>query len=427
MSLEYAILLSVILIVFLLAVFIFDQLVGFFLLLCARLISEGLVKYSFGISGINAGSVFGFAIIVYALIIIISKNNSKFNISILRPLYLFLSLSIFSIYNSTNMLLFFSHFFKHIASASLFLISYNLVESIEEGEKALKLFVLISIFPMAYGFYQLITGTGQHAQVHLDMAFHKVMSTFSHPNGYAFYLGLIIFALLILIQVNAKYGKLYFGLLILNTISIIITYSRSVWISVTICATLAFLPNKRFRPYLIVVGLIIYVGFSTIILTRFDDVINPDKVVSGSSSLDFRINMSRALLINAYPKHPFLGFGLGSSRDVAIKYAKMDTVPHNDYMRVLIETGLIGLFGFLAFIFWNLLFLLRNLKYLGKNLYYNGLFIIIIYFTGIIIGTNNFGSVSTGGMWFCLFGILLKLFQLSLREKTIKIIPLDTA
>ena len=415
MTTLYALLIGLTITVAILVILTTNELIGFFLLLAGRIIVN-LSEYSFGIYGINASSTFGILIIFYAIFVWLKQKKEK-SFSILWPYYVFLFLSLFSLWNSDNAMGFIAQFSKFLSMACIFIISYNLFNNIESGKKALRYFVFLSFLPMIYGFYQLFTGTGKHAQVHVGTSFDKIVSSFGHPNGYAFFLGLIIFAVYILILERVRNVRVYYVILGLALLSVLFTYSRSVWISITICSFLILIPNKKLRIPVIISGLIIFIGFSPLIAKRFEDLTQVQRagtVSYGFNSLEFRIKMTKALFTKAFPEHPWVGFGLGSSKYVAAKYAKMDTFPHNEYMRVLIETGLLGFFGFLSFIVMNLIFLVKNIAYYGRNNYYSGLLSIIVFFSGIIIGTNQLGVIPTGGMWFCLYGIFLKLFHLSI-------------
>lgn len=421
MQIEYAILIGFFLSICAFIVFTIDKFLAFFLLLQLRIVAN-LSEYSFGVPGINAGSVFGILLIFFSFFIIFFNKKSKFFIPNIIPFYMLIISSIFSTINTNFYLSVLAQFFKIIAMVCLFIIPYNLIHDMKSGKKAIKYFSLISIIPIIIGFVQLISGGGLLANVHLGVSFRKIMSTYSHPNGYAFFLGLIVFAVFVNIMIRDKNYRYYYFLLIACLTSILFTYSRSVWISLTFCILIIFFPIKKVRLPIIAFSLLIALLSSSLIIDRFSDIINPNSTQNyyeETNSLEFRLQLTKRLFQNAFPIHPFLGFGLGSSIRTAGKYANMAIVPHNDYMLFLIETGLIGLLFFLWFIFGNLFFLIKNIKYYGKNIYFSGLTGVIIYFTGIIVGTNQMGVIPTGGMWFCLYGILLKCFKLSVREDNV--------
>ena len=64
---------------------------------------------------------------------------------------------------------------------------------------------------------------------------------------------------------------------------------------------------------------------------------------SDHNSFNWRLSHWHTVL-KAWEKHPFLGYGLGlSKQSIDSKY-----LPHNDYLRALIEGGILGLFSYLV-------------------------------------------------------------------------------
>lgn len=419
MSSEFAIAVALVLLVATSLLFCYNEILAFFSLMAIRLLAEPLNQYGTGI--FNPIGLFGITLILYSLFIILFRRDARVNIPVIKFYCVFVFLSFFSIIHTREYLSFGIYLSKYSAMASLFVISYNLFKDSDEVARGLKYYVLISTPVMLYGFYQLATGGGQHAQVHIGVTYNKLLATFSHPNNYSFYLATVIFSALAVIQLPIRKNKLFYGLLGAAVISLIFTYSRSAWLSVTACCLIWVLMNRKGRVPILILSALVSLAFTPLIVDRFSDVTasmgtgDLEDLESGSS-LGFRITLAKILLFDAFPDSPLFGFGLGSSMAVAQKYANWTTPPHNEYLRVLIESGLVGMLGYLAFLFSYLVFLIGNVGHLGTNVYYKGLLLMFVFYCGITFGTNALGGISSGGMWFCALGIMMKGLHLTKRS-----------
>ena len=95
------------------------------------------------------------------------------------------------------------------------------------------------------------------------------------------------------------------------------------------------------------------------------------------------------------------------------------THPHNVYLEVLAETGIIGLGFFLTFIVLSIILFLRNKKTIQNELnplYYSSLIILISYIWPIKSSGSFFSTYSASYFWFY-YGILLMCIKNSNPEK----------
>ena len=81
-----------------------------------------------------------------------------------------------------------------------------------------------------------------------------------------------------------------------------------------------------------------------------------EKKEYGFSSWHFRTAYAWPASIRAFEEKPIMGWGLGNDLYALTKAAKLQTTSHNDYLLVLVETGIIGLSLYL----WLLLALFRK-------------------------------------------------------------------
>lgn len=402
---------STVSLLFSLIILIFNQLGGFYLLIGVRIIAEQIIYMGYkGNSSIILG-LYGIFIIFISIIFGIFKKDFKVNTKPIIPFYFFLFTVLLSACFSDNLIEAATMFLKLLCLPAIFLLSYNLIDSEIKIEKSLRYLTFTSIVPIVYGFYQLLTGTGQHIINFWGQSEHRIFSTFAHANQYAFYLAIIALALVVLVQIKSQRRVINLLLLVLVLISILFTFSRSVWFTLTSCIGFSIFFFKRLRVPIIIIGTIFILLLSPIIIQGLANIINKEK--GQINSVDFRISVTTQLLKNAVPERPFLGFGPGSSIKLVGKYTQYQPiVPHNDYMRILVESGFIGLFSFTLFLFYNFFFVIKNIKHIKENHYLAAIFVMLIFFSTILIGTNHIGNISTSGIWFLLFGILHKGFEL---------------
>ena len=198
--------------------------------------------------------------------------------------------------------------------------------------------------PAIVGAYQVATKTGFHESAD----FSRVRGTFDHPNPFAIYLTmLIVMGVALVLKVERRSVKLaLLGAISLCGIFLVLTYTRSAWIA-TIAGLLvvAFFEGKRLLP-LMGFAVVLVVMLVPSVAMRFSDL-STETTQSGAAgnSLVWRFEYwQQALQLS---ENPIVGAGLRTvqaSTDVSKE-------PHNDFIRVYVETGLIGLSAYLWFLF----------------------------------------------------------------------------
>lgn len=293
----------------------------------------------------------------------------------------------------------------------MFLLTYNTVTSEDTGKMSLLYFVVISIPLVIIGYFQLILGTANHFSNYWGQQYDRIYSTFAHPNQFAFYLAVIIFALLLIVQkrILTRISLIYCGII---TVAILLTYSRAVWLCIGVCVAGIMISSRRLWFPAIIGCLCLVFLLSPIIRTGMKDTIDPN--LGQRNSVDMRLEITKSLLTQAFAKKPFLGFGLGTSEQLVKKYTKYQELPpHNDYIRVLVETGALGCLVFILYLVFLFVLPLKRPQLLITNVYLRIYNLMVLFLAVIIAATNHIGNVSTMGMWFALLGIIYKLLQLS--------------
>lgn len=185
----------------------------------------------------------------------------------------------------------------------------------------------------------------------------RIGATFSHPNTFALYLILCIGLTFWKIKFSAQ-KKAWFLLLALELFLLWNTFSIGGSISFGVFGTLLIIKEswKRTRYVIIIVAMFIILlaglSFSDLGQRRFHEIeqtptlhqIIKDEI--STNSLSWRI-VNWKNLLREWRDRPFLGYGL----DTCLRFVNpWRNEAHNDYLRYLVEIGLLGLAGYLLFI-----------------------------------------------------------------------------
>ena len=188
------------------------------------------------------------------------------------------------------------------------------------------------------------------------------------------------FALLLpLIKEKKKY--IYF-LISLSIVSLILSLSRGAWIASFICA-IYFLqkskPKLRAVFVLIFISIVLVVNYLYHINPIIEAKLTSTFLKTSASNLE-RLNMI-LISIEAFLTHPFLGIGAsnfstflihhGLSKFVVAKNIEALT-PHNFFLQVAAEQGLIGIFAFsiILFVVYRILFTNNSFREMINKLHY---------------------------------------------------------
>jgi O-antigen ligase len=215
-----------------------------------------------------------------------------------------------------------------------FLLYVYLVHALsDEGRRDLflKVVVLSAVLPTMVGLYQLASGTGNE----VTEGFNRIFATFAHPSPFAFYL-LVILPLAAVMGLHSRTPATRFGaalLSILMAVCIIATFTRIAWLGLLV--TLMILLWMRNRAGVMVVPLVVVVAV-VLVPGVNDRLLGSGNLDSGEGRLDLWGN---ALAHTSISQLPF-GLGLDSVELLTGNAA------HNDYVRLWIETGVLGIAAF---------------------------------------------------------------------------------
>ncbi|MEW6102053.1 MAG: O-antigen ligase family protein [Candidatus Omnitrophota bacterium] len=267
--------------------------------------------------------------------------------------------------------------------------------------------------PVLASFYQIFTKTG------LQIAgINRVYGTLAHPNSLAMFLVLFIGLTAWKIQ-TAKKNSLWICLLMIEILVLINCYSISgILMALIVLFVLAFARLKRRQRGAFVFLIIIIAAVFSLTpygrmrldeLTRTGSLseIMYTKDISDYSSLSWRV-LNWHMLLKEWSKSPVLGFGLDTTKDLVNPW-KVDA--HNDYLRFLVETGIIGVTIFLCFLFVigrELLKVYRSTRESGPEFSGLSLTLFSVYFAWILgsLTGNHLAETTYQYYFWCIAGLL---------------------
>lgn len=199
-----------------------------------------------------------------------------------------------------------------------------------------------ALIPLAVAAYQGATHTG----FHVSGSFERVRGTFDHPNPFSIYLCVTIIMAAGLYRFVSSRSRVLLTLLIAAcAAALFFTYTRSAWISTIVGLLVVGRLIGRRVVGVVAVAVVVAVLSVPGISARFSDL-SQATTQSGAAgnSLVWRLGYWRqALQLNS---DPLLGQGLSAVR---IQGSELKE-PHNDFIRVYVETGLLGLAAYLWFL-----------------------------------------------------------------------------
>lgn len=288
--------------------------------------------------------VLGILILCVGGLYLLVKRVNFWSYPLVKPFAFFFSGCLLSLPFSRNLTQSLTEMAELLSFVVLFVLIVDSLRAEKDIRRMVKFLVLSSLVPLFVGLVQVCSNFDLSV-FSLEPSF-RVSATLTHPNAYAFYLVMIIvLSVSLFIQTRSgTHRSLLLFLIALLLVSLVFTYTRSAWIGLALAVLgVAILKNRKL---LIVAPLTFYglmLAFPFISL-RFDALFNPE--LFRYTSLAWRIELWSAS-IPYFLSHPIFGNGFGTFQLIGFQIDDWFAAAHNDYLRLLVETGIIGLSGFL--------------------------------------------------------------------------------
>lgn len=231
--------------------------------------------------------------------------------------------------------------------------SFRMFSSIDEAtvKKIKKLTFIVSVIVFIIGIMQYFNPEFAMPSKWVDESEYnlskRIYSTFFNPNVFGFYINFILLLAcenLDLKKINLEWASFASGI-----ICLILTFSRTSWISVIAALIIAALFNKKYLKYALIISIAILTADALLGVGRT----NPVKSVEDSSFL-YRLEVWKAS-IEIIRDNFISGIGFGTlSRHIAHYSSVVSTKvehSHNLYIQIFTETGIMGFSIFLILLF----------------------------------------------------------------------------
>lgn len=234
-----------------------------------------------------------------------------------------------------------------------FLVSRGIREQ-HDIDRSLRLLMYSSLIPLCFAVYEALTSqifaySSEVDQITLvTRQSLRVASTIIDPNTYGIYLSLILFAIIPqLIHKKSKESIFFLGLVLF---SLVASKNRGTWIALAVALTVAvavFRKHLRVRYWLASAGAVVLLALP-VVLTRFDELSEIDEYGQSKDTFEDRLAYGAKLWERSLD-HFVFGSGLGEFSQVGPR-SELRDLPHDDYIRVAVESGYIALVLYCAFL-----------------------------------------------------------------------------
>lgn len=356
-------------------------------------------------------SLFAFIMIFLGFVqAMFSRKNTLFPKNSL-PLYGIVFVGILSLVYTVSIIDTVSTVLKIVLAFAVFLMSFNSISSLRDIRKVAYSFAYTSILPTIFGYYQYVTGTG-HAWKSSFYAGSRIDSFLGEYNSYGEFLCLSILGALVAYFLEPKKNNRYLLMILISNslCSLILSLNRGSWIALTLSLVIASMVATRAKSlkYVFVIGVVISILFGGIVLKRFSEL--DVKTQYGTrNTLEGRF-VGWGATIPLIEKRVFWGYGAGTSTKVFEDRYGKSHAPHNDYIRIWFELGLVGFL--LYFVFLSNEVLLNFKRAINGKLFQFPIFACSMYIVVMSITQNIYTNVTIFPMTTALFGMMHKADQL---------------
>lgn len=386
--------------------FLINSYFGLMVFLCVRPSIQPLLDDFYIIEGVPTVGVFTLLIIIFLLFKFFTDKTYTIKIPNIEFLLLLIPFSLFSIFNSINITDSLAHLMRLVGWLSIYIFIFNLVKNKEDAKKIIIVLICSAFYPIIIGYYQLFTHSGY---TDLLRGLNRITSTFGgQANAAAIFFSMIFFITMTFFaqSKNLLTRRLLLLVIAFILILIVFTYHRSSQLGLLAGLLIISIFNRKMLKVMVPLFLLVALVFHDEIGKRIIELYEPPSKYAGSSlSTRFELwSISLKLIL----QHPILGCGIGMADNLIGKHFVF-MPPHNDYLRLAVEIGIIGSLLFVIFLMLEIrYYLIKLITNTNKelNVFALGL---LIYFIVVSISQNNFYNVTNMGVLFSMLAVSKKL------------------
>lgn len=336
---------------------------------------------SIGQYSLNIASVLAILVIGFSFAVAFYHFRKLSSLPLKIPLLVFICLTFTSIFFSQSAYLSLAEWLRILSIFSLYLLGFILIKNKADFKKLIFVVIGSAFIPAIVAFYQFFTGTG--ITIISENISNRIFGTFAHPNLLAYYIALILILLVFLILNRQKYqlkNSLLYSFFALNGVLLLLTYTRGAWLFFLVAlATVGIVKYKKFLLGALLALFIFYLVIPPL-NTRVNSLFKYDPF----DSIQWRIELWKDG-IKYSKEHIIAGHGLGTASKIILdrrgeSFGSPD--PHNDYLKILLENGIIGIVSYLFLIISLFITLIKG-YFQSKEFFTKNLFLLFI---GISLG-----------------------------------------
>ncbi len=312
--------------------------------------------FSFDVGGLR-----NISLLLLSIGYFILRRRNPLKTNFIKWYALFLGYSLFSVYIISPHLSGFRLFVSFSYPFLIALVISDVVKSHRDMDRLINYCLYSAIFPLALAIYQFISGTS----VHIWKEIHRVYGPFNVATAFSIYLA-FLFCLLIGVFFERRkvvgLGKtLFFATLFI--FFIVFTYTRATWGALLVAISLILFLKKRYGYILLVLtGVFGIFAFIPTVSQRITELFTPFSgtlVLIEHTSLVARFRLWSVALAG-FLQHPIFGIGLGGSALYEETMMGILSAPHNEYIRILLDMGMVGFVFFVGYMVTLLRYIWRE-------------------------------------------------------------------
>ena len=314
-----------------------------------------LVQADIGPAGLDPAGMVSIMFLIVAAIWLAMKRAEEEAVplpSFVLPLIAFLGLVVFGIVFSVDRIASVTEALRIATVVMILLVLNRLLVNWRTIRFVLFAVLASAIVPIAVAAYQRYAGVGltYESSLTFSEAFYRVRGTFTHPNPFALYLTLVLIIGVAVRPHLTFRGRLAVLALMASAIPVLFfTYTRTAWIAAFTGLLLVGLLQSKRLVMMLSLGIVIAAVSIPSFLGRFSDLTEQVRPTGGTgNSLAWRFQHWEAVL--SLDRDPVFGSGLGTIQTLAPEEA----ASHNDFVRLYVETGVLGVAVY-AWFLWTLI------------------------------------------------------------------------
>lgn len=226
---------------------------------------------------------------------------------------------------------------------AIFLLTADVVHDEQHARRFTLVMLASSLLPLALAWLQRLTGSGYFFLGSIGTEFaYRPQGTLAHPGILGSYL-VVLLTLGVTLYFSERSRPVRAALLgwaLVAAGALILTLARTEWLGFLVAMSIVGLVKRRRLALLVLAGALLLLAAVPLLRER----------LMATDSVYWRLDLWQAAIDLAWPP-TLLGLGLGTSPlHINLLLPNVDTPPHNDYLKVLIETGLLGLLAYAAWL-----------------------------------------------------------------------------